>query len=207
MMDASTHSLSKVHPHWLELFSEDFGKATELLDSLDGFTPTYSDVFNVFVTPPEKVKVVIVGQDPYPTTGDAMGLAFSVNRSEKLPKSLANIYTELFDDLGIRRNSGDLRDWQEQGVFLINRILTTPIGNPLGHKGIGWEDFTEKIIAHLGKSGVVGLLMGKPAQEMAKYFSKLVLTPHPSPLSAYRGFFGAKPFSAVNALLEVPIKW
>ena len=207
MMDASTHALSKVHPHWLELFSEDFGKATELLDSLDGFTPTYSDVFNVFVTPPEKVKVVIVGQDPYPTAGDAMGLAFSVNRSEKLPKSLANIYTELFDDLGIRRNSGDLRDWQGQGVFLINRILTTPIGNPLGHKGIGWEKFTEKIIAHLGKSGVVGLLMGKPAQEMAKYFSKLVLTPHPSPLSAYRGFFGAKPFSAVNALLEVPIKW
>ena len=206
-MAASTHALSKVHPHWLELFSEDFGKATELLDSLDGFTPTYSDVFNVFVTPPEKVKVVIVGQDPYPTAGDAMGLAFSVNRSEKLPKSLANIYAELFDDLGIRRNSGDLRDWQEQGVFLINRILTTPIGNPLGHKGIGWEDFTEKIIAHLGKSGVVGLLMGKPAQEMAKYFSKLVLTPHPSPLSAYRGFFGAKPFSAVNALLEVPIKW
>ena len=206
-MAASTHALSKVHPHWLELFSEDFGKATELLDSLDGFTPTYSDVFNVFVTPPEKVKVVIVGQDPYPTAGDAMGLAFSVNRSEKLPKSLANIYTELFDDLGIRRNSGDLRDWQGQGVFLINRILTTPIGNPLGHKGIGWENFTEKIIAHLGKSGVVGLLMGKPAQEMAKYFSKLVLTPHPSPLSAYRGFFGAKPFSAVNALLEVPIKW
>ena len=206
-MAASTHALSKVHPHWLELFSEDFGKATELLDSLDGFTPTYSDVFNVFVTPPEKVKVVIVGQDPYPTAGDAMGLAFSVNRSEKLPKSLANIYTELFDDLEIRRNSGDLRDWQGQGVFLINRILTTPIGNPLGHKGIGWEDFTEKIIAHLGKSGVVGLLMGKPAQEMAKYFSKLVLTPHPSPLSAYRGFFGAKPFSAVNALLEVPIKW
>ena len=206
-MAASTHALNKVHPHWMELFSEDFGKATELLDSLDGFTPTYSDVFNVFVTPPEKVKVVIVGQDPYPTAGDAMGLAFSVNRSEKLPKSLANIYTELFDDLGIRRNSGDLRDWQEQGVFLINRILTTPIGNPLGHKGVGWEDFTEKIIAHLGKSGVVGLLMGKPAQEMAKYFSKLVLTPHPSPLSAYRGFFGAKPFSAVNALLEVPIKW
>ena len=206
-MAASTHALSKVHPHWLELFSEDFGKATELLDSLDGFTPTYSDVFNVFVTPPEKVKVVIVGQDPYPTAGDAMGLAFSVNRSEKLPKSLANIYTELFDDLEIRRNSGDLRDWQGQGVFLINRILTTPIGNPLGHKGIGWEDFTEKIIAHLGKSGAVGLLMGKPAQEMAKYFSKSVLTPHPSPLSAYRGFFGAKPFSAVNALLEVPIKW
>jgi len=206
-MAASTHALSKVHPHWLELFSEDFSKATELLDSLDGFTPTYSDVFNVFVTPPEKVKVVIVGQDPYPTAGDAMGLAFSVNRSEKLPKSLANIYTELFDDLGIRRNSGDLRDWQGQGVFLINRILTTPIGNPLGHKGIGWEKFTEKIIAHLGKSGAVGLLMGKPAQEMAKYFSKSVLTPHPSPLSAYRGFFGAKPFSAVNALLEVPIKW
>jgi uracil-DNA glycosylase len=206
-MAASTHALSKVHPHWLELFSEDFGKATELLDSLDGFTPTYSDVFNVFVTPPEKVKVVIVGQDPYPTAGDAMGLAFSVNRSEKLPKSLANIYTELLDDLEIRRNSGDLRDWQAQGVFLINRVLTTPIGNPLGHKGIGWEEFTEKIIAHLGKSGAVGLLMGKPAQEMAKYFSKSVLTPHPSPLSAYRGFFGAKPFSAVNALLEVPIKW
>ena len=207
MMDASTHALSRVHPHWLKIFTEDFNKAAALLDSLEDFAPTFSDVFNVFVTPPEQVKVVIVGQDPYPTAGDATGLAFSVKRSEKLPKSLSNIYRELSDDLGVKRISGDLRDWQAQGVFLINRVLTTPIGNPLGHKGIGWEEFTEKIIAHLGKSGAVGLLMGKPAQEMAKYFSKSVLTPHPSPLSAYRGFFGAKPFSAVNALLEVPIKW
>lgn len=206
-MDASTHALSKVHPHWLQTFPEEFTKAAALLEQLENFTPAVADVFNVFATSPIEIKIVIVGQDPYPTAGDAMGLAFSVNRSERLPKSLANIYKELFDDLGIRRNSGDLRDWQAQGVFLINRILTTPIGNPLGHKGIGWEEFTEKIIAHLGKHGAVGLLMGKPAQEMDKYFSKSVITPHPSPLSAYRGFFGAKPFSAVNALLDVPIKW
>ena len=206
-MDASTHALSKVHPLWLQTFPEDFIKVAALLEKLENYTPAVEDVFNVFATSPIEIEVVIVGQDPYPTAGDAMGLAFSVNRSEKLPKSLSNIYKELFDDLGIRRNSGDLRDWQAQGVFLINRILTTPIGNPLGHKGIGWEEFTEKIIAHLGKRGAVGLLMGKPAQEMDKYFLKSVITPHPSPLSAYRGFFGAKPFSAVNALLDVPIKW
>lgn len=206
-MDASTHALSKVHPKWLEAFPEDFKKAAELLESLENFTPSIDNVFNVFITSPEKVRVVMVGQDPYPNAGDAMGLAFSVDRLQLLPKSLLNIYKELADDLGIVRGSGDLRDWQEQGVFLINRILTTPIGEPLGHKGIGWEEFTEKVIAYLAANGAVGFLMGKSAQEMSKYFTRSVITPHPSPLSAYRGFFGAKPFSAINALLDIPIKW
>lgn len=206
-MAASTHALNSIHSHWLQLFPEEFKSASSILDNLSDFAPTAENVFRVFEISPEKVKVVIVGQDPYPTSGVATGLAFAVNRDERLPKSLSNIYKELANDLGIVRISGDLTDWQAQGVFLINRILTTPIGEPLGHKGIGWEEFTEKIIAHLGERGAVGLLMGKSAQEMDKYFSKKIATAHPSPLSAYRGFFGSRPFSAVNALLETPIKW
>jgi uracil-DNA glycosylase len=150
---------------------------------------------------------VIVGQDPYPTEGDANGLAFSVSRNEDLPKSLQNIFKELQSDLGITRSSGDLTDWLNQGVFLINRILTTTAGHSLAHKDLGWQEFTEKVISQLGSSGAVGLLMGKHAQEMSKYFKNYVLTPHPSPLSAYRGFFGSKAFSKVNSLLDIPIHW
>jgi len=177
------------------------------LFSLQEYFPKYEDVFNVFISSPKAVKVVIVGQDPYPTPGDATGLAFSVNRETRLPKSLLNIFKELKDDLGIERSNGNLEDWQRQGVFLINRILTTPAGKPLGHKELGWEKFTEKIIAYLGNQGAVALLMGKPAQEMGKYFERKVEVPHPSPLSAYRGFFGSKPFSTINSFLDKPIIW
>ena len=206
-MVASTPALSKVHPDWLELFPQEFQDANTLLISLQEYFPKYEDVFNVFISSPKAVKVVIVGQDPYPTPGDATGLAFSVNRDSNLPKSLLNIFKELKNDLGIERSNGNLEDWQRQGVFLINRILTTPAGKPLGHKELGWEKFTEKIIAYLAKNGAVGLLMGKPAQEMSKYFDRKVEVPHPSPLSAYRGFFGSKPFSTINSLLDKPINW
>ena len=206
MADTSP-ALSKVHPAWLELFPEEFKSAAKLLDGLSNFSPDYSDVFRVFDTSPKLVKVVIVGQDPYPTKGDATGLAFSVNRSARLPKSLQNIFKELKSDLDVTRVSGELSDWQSQGVFLINRVLTVPLGNVNGHKNIGWESFTEVIIKHLGEQGAVGLLMGAAAHNMAPYFSKCIQVAHPSPLSAYRGFFGSQPFSRINALLDEPISW
>lgn len=206
-MVASTHEQFNIHSEWLKLFPAEFAAAIRLVDSLQNYQPDREDVFKVFESDPASIKVVVVGQDPYPTAGDAMGLAFSVRRSEKLPKSLQNLFKELQGDLGINRTDGDLRDWQAQGVFLINRVLTVPSGQANGHKNIGWENFTEKIIQYLGEQGAVGLLMGKSAEEMAKFFGQKVITPHPSPLSAYRGFFGSKPFSGVNALLATPIKW
>ena len=206
-MAASMHALSKVHPDWLELL--DFQKALEILDRLaNPYSPKRLDVFNVFQISPSDVRVVIVGQDPYPTDGDAMGLAFSVNRSEKLPKSLQNIFKEIASDCGgqIRRN-GDLRDWQRQGVFLVNRVLTVEIGRANSHTGIGWEEFTEGAISHLGSKGAVGLFMGKSAGAMSKYFQDYIEVAHPSPLSAHRGFFGSKVFSRVNSYLQDPIIW
>lgn len=206
-MVASLPEQFDIHPQWLELFPDSFRKAFELLSKQSDYQPTTTDVFKAFEISPEKINLVIVGQDPYPKAGDAMGLAFSTRPNSPLPKSLSNIFKELKDDLGIDRNNGDLRDWQVQGIFLINRILTVPTGHSLGHKNIGWEEFTEEIIAYLGRSGKVALLMGNSAQEMAKYFDKKVLTAHPSPLSAHRGFFGSKPFSKVNHLLNEPIIW
>ena len=206
-MVVSTPALSKVHPKWLQLFPEEFQQAAELLQKISDYTPTSSTVFRVFELPPEQVRVVLVGQDPYPTPGDATGLAFSVNRDAKLPKSLQNLFKELFSDLGISRNQGNLDDWHSQGVFLINRVLTVPIGISNGHRNIGWEIFTEKMIKYLAESGAVGLLLGKSAQQLSPYFKKKVLAPHPSPLSAHRGFFGSKIFSEVNVLLDEPIKW
>ena len=206
-MVVSTPALSKVHPKWLQLFPEEFQQASELLEKIKDYTPTASTVFRVFELSPDQVRVVLVGQDPYPTSGDATGLAFSVNRDANLPKSLQNLFKELFSDLGISRNQGNLDDWQAQGVFLINRVLTVPIGFSNGHRNIGWEIFTEKIIKYLAESGAVGLLLGKSAQELSPYFKKKILAPHPSPLSAHRGFFGSKIFSAVNELLDEPIKW
>ena len=206
-MDASTLALSRVHKEWLKLFPEEFKTTAHLLNNIKDFAPNLEDVFKVFEIPPSSIRVLILGQDPYPTAGDAMGLAFSVKRNEKLPKSLQNIFKELHSDLGLIRTSGDLSDWQSQGVFLLNRYLTAPVGHPLGHQNLGWELLTDKVISHLGKLNVVALLMGKPAGEFAPFFEKVVTTPHPSPLSAYRGFFGSKPFSRINEMLEESIKW
>lgn len=199
----------EIHPDWTALFAAEFEAAQRLLASLpEGFQPRRQDVFRVFRLAPSKVRVVIVGQDPYPTPGDATGLSFSVNRNARLPRSLQNIFIELASDLGTPlRTDGNLEDWMDQGVFLINRILTTPTGRPLGHRNLGWEPFTEGVISHLAGQGSVGLLMGNSAQQLSKYFSAVVETAHPSPLSANRGFFGTKPFSKINALLTEPINW
>ena len=148
--------------------------------------------------------MVIFGQDPYPTQGHAHGLAFSVDDSVRpLPPSLRNIFTELSDDCGITRKQGDLSDWFDQGVMLLNRVLTTQTGSSLAHSDFGWQEITDAVAKELGEHQVVAILWGKSAGELAPYFSaqRCIESVHPSPLSAYRGFFGSKPFSKCNAIL------
>lgn len=169
--------------------------------------------------PINKVKVVILGQDPYPTRGHAHGLCFSVEESVKpLPKSLNNIFKELESDLGIPfPANGSLVRWSEQGVLLLNAVLTVEEGKADSHSKRGWEQFTKAVIEVLNdhSEGIVYLLWGSKAQQKAELVNdkkNLVLkTAHPSPLSAYRGFFGSKPFSQTNKYLidqgKMPIKW
>jgi len=156
----------------------------------------------------DQVKVVILGQDPYPTPGHAHGLCFSVMPEVKpIPKSLLNIYKELEDDLGIVNSNGNLQSWADQGVLLLNSVLTVEAGNANSHQGKGWEQFTDRIIELLNEQSfpIVFVLWGAYAQKKGSIVSNshhLVLrSPHPSPLSAYRGFFGSKPFSKINDFL------
>lgn len=209
-MDASSLALSKIHPDWQWIL--DFELLNSILNEIEkqevDFAPASENIFSAFSISPESIKVVIVGQDPYPTPGDATGLAFSVNRSNNLPRSLRNIFSELHNDLGEPyRENGDLSDWVDQGVFLINRILTTPVGKPLGHSKIGWQEFTNRAIDIAARNGAIGFLMGKPAASLRDKFESSVTTAHPSPLSAHRGFFGSRPFSKINTLLDAPIVW
>ena len=161
-----------------------------------------------------QVKVVIVGQDPYPNPKYAMGLAFSIPVGvTPLPKSLQNIFTELNNDLSIDRSNGDLSDWASQGVLLLNRSLTVEPGKSDSHSNLGWQDFTEKIIQAAANNGAVAILWGNEAQKVSNLFADVDVfkSAHPSPLSAYRGFFGSKHFSKVNNRLQekglTPIKW
>jgi len=170
-------------------------------------------------TPLDKVKVVILGQDPYPTKGDAHGLCFSVQKQvTPLPKSLQNINKELYADLGIdNSHTGYLLPWAEQGVLLLNAVLTVEEGKANAHKDKGWEQFTDKVISIVNAQceDVVFVLWGAYAQKKGKQIDStkhlVINDPHPSPLSAYRGFFGSKPFSRVNAYLKShgkePIVW
>lgn len=187
----------------------------EISNGLSGqYIPKQEDIFRSLSIDPNQVKVVIVGQDPYPNPEYAMGLAFSVNKSIiKLPASLRNIYKELEADLDIQRDNGDLSDWVDQGVLLLNRSLTVEPKKAGSHSKIGWQIFTESIISHVATRGALAILWGNEAQELKKHFSDSDYFPsaHPSPLSAYRGFFGSKPFSKVNKRLVEkgvdPIKW
>lgn len=179
-----------------------------------GSAPVYPPrelVFEALRTvPPEKVKCVILGQDPYHEPGQAHGLSFSVPRGTPLPPSLKNIYKELESDLGRPApEDGDLHGWAEQGVLLLNSVLTVEQGKAGSHRGFGWERVTDGIIAAAGQlpQPVAFVLWGKDAQKKASLIEnrpdKLVLcSAHPSPLSAYRGFFGSRPFSRVNAFLR-----
>jgi uracil-DNA glycosylase len=157
----------------------------------------------------EQVKVVIIGQDPYHGEGQAHGLSFSVRDGVALPPSLVNIYKELADDLGIQAvKSGFLEPWTRQGVLLLNSVLTVEAGRAASHQGKGWEQFTDRIIQQLAseREGLVFVLWGSYAQKKGALIDRkrhlVIESPHPSPLSAYRGFFGSRPFSRINAWLK-----
>ena len=171
-----------------------------------GYLPASGDILRAFRTPLADVRVLIAGQDPYPTPGDAMGLSFSVPAGRPLPRSLANIARELKDDTGETLVSGDLTPWQEQGVMLLNRVLTVAPGNPGSHRGRGWEEVTERAIGALAERGgpLVAILWGRDARGVRPLLGQVpaVESPHPSPLSASSGFFGSRPFSRTNAALE-----
>lgn len=184
-----------------------------------GIYPHKNEIFAALnLTPFDQVKVVILGQDPYHGNGQAHGLCFSVKPGIKIPPSLVNIFKELKDDLGISPpNHGCLEAWAHQGVLLLNNVLTVEDGKAGSHHLKGWEEFTDKIIELLNekKSNLVFILWGSPAQKKAqkvdptKHF--IIKSPHPSPLSSYRGFFGSKPFSKTNAFFLSkglpPIDW
>ena len=182
-------------------------------------TPELNLVMRAFEADPSKVKVVLIGQDPYPTKGDAIGLAFAMNPGNKMPRSLVNIVKELESDLDIKvQTEVDLSRWVDQGVLLLNRTLTTRIGKAGAHSNLGWDVFTKAALTELAKRNkLVFILWGTPAislgREVAQDSSRhrLVESVHPSPLSAYRGFFGSKPFSKTNehlvALGLEPVDW
>ena len=218
-----------LHPSWLAVLGEEFDKP--YMQSLKAFLseekaakkrilPHSSLWFNALnSTPLESVSVVILGQDPYPTPGHAHGLCFSAMPEVKpLPKSLININKELLDDLGINNShTAYLQPWAEQGVLLLNSVLTVVAGNANSHQGKGWESFTDAIIKSLNEreAPVVFILWGSYAQKKAAFIDSqkhgVIKGVHPSPLSAYRGFFGSKPFSKTNEFLEnlgrQPINW
>ncbi len=181
--------------------------------------PPGDQIFNALnSTPFDEVKVVILGQDPYHGRGQAHGLCFSVRDGVEIPPSLVNIYKELESDLGIARPpTGNLQPWADQGVLLLNAVLTVEHGRAGSHQGKGWERFTDRVVSELnsGREGLVFLLWGSYAKKKGAVIDRsrhLVLTaPHPSPLSAHRGFFGCRHFSRANQWLErqnrPPVKW
>lgn len=220
-------SVSAIENDWKDALGEEFHK--QYYRDLYYFVqqeynthiiyPSANDLFNAFsFTPLHEVKVVILGQDPYHGEGQAHGLCFSVQKGVKIPPSLVNIYKELQDDLGCYiPNNGCLEKWAKQGVLLLNTVLTVRAHAPMSHQGKGWEQFTDAVIHSVNTQDrpIVFILWGKPAQMKRKMLTNpkhlIIEGPHPSPLSAYRGFFGSKPFSQANEFLEShgvePIDW
>ena len=182
-----------------------------------GYLPAGNDVLRAFTYPFDEVKVIIVGQDPYPTPGHAMGLSFSTAPGVRpLPRSVVNICKEYSSDLGLPMpEDGDLTPWSEQGVALFNRVLSVQPGKAGSHRGKGWEEVTEHALRALAERGkpLVAILWGRDAQNTQKFLgdTACICSPHPSPLSAARGFFGSKPFSHANELLvqqgAEPVNW
>lgn len=207
--------LPLVHASWNPIVDPVRSTIAEILTKISGreTAPPHHQIFAALTIPVEKVKVVIVGQDPYPTKGHAHGLAFSVPAHvHPIPRSLKNIYTELQSDLAISPpDHGDLSRWSRNGVLLLNRVLTTEVGSSNSHIGYGWQVVTNHLCRELGKGKVVAILWGKSAAEVSKFFEHSIVGVHPSPLSARRGFFGSKPFSSANQMLEKlgvePVDW
>jgi uracil-DNA glycosylase len=193
----------------------DFLRA-EAADGRD-YLPAGDRVLRAFQQPVDDIRVLIVGQDPYPTPGHPIGLSFAVERHVRpIPRSLANIYRELVDDLGLEPPAhGDLAAWNRQGVMLLNRVLTVRPGESGSHRGKGWEPVTDHAIRTLvgREAPLVAILWGRDAQSLAPLLGDTprIVSAHPSPLSASRGFFGSRPFSRANALLEAnggrPVDW
>ena len=208
-----------VHESWQEPLAgveDQIHAMGDFLRGEDAYLPRGNDILRAFADPFEDVRVLILGQDPYPTPGHPMGLAFSTQPGVAAPRSLVNIYRELHDDLGVPpRSDGDLSNWSKQGILLLNRVLTVRPGKPASHRGKGWEAVTQAAIEALVARGtpLVALLWGRDAQTAAKFLGNTprIESPHPSPLSASRGFFGSRPFSRANEALEAqgakPVDW
>lgn len=216
-----------IHESWKKVLSSEF--AHSYMDELKAFLeeekkrytifPQVNLIFNAFnSTPFEDVKVVILGQDPYHGENQAHGLAFSVQHGVKFPPSLHNIFKELVDDIGCKLpKSGNLSHWTQEGVLLLNTLLTVRKSEPFSHKDRGWERFTDQVIQVLSdrRENIVFILWGLSAQKKVSLIDEskhlILRAPHPSPLSSYRGFFGSKPFSTTNCYLESkrirPIDW
>lgn len=219
--------MAAINNDWLEALQGEFRKPyyKELFEKVkDEYSryqifPPADDIFNAFhLTPFSKVKVVILGQDPYHNVGQAHGLCFSVKKGVEIPPSLVNIYKELHEDLGCTiPHHGYLTKWAEQGVLMLNTVLTVRAHQANSHRGIGWEQFTDAAIQALNGADrpIVFILWGAPAQRKKAMLNNpkhlILQAPHPSPLSAYRGFFGSKPFSQTNTFLEKngiePVDW
>lgn len=202
----------------LPFFNEDWPRiATALRGDPRDILPSASQRFAALeLTQPANTRVVILGQDPYPTPGHAHGLAFSVAPDLRpLPRSLSNIFKELSDDLGITPGTGDLRSWARQGVLLLNTALSVPAAAANGHKHLGWQTLVHQVLALSSQRPTAYILWGKAAQALEKHIKPgdhlILKTAHPSPLSARRGFFGSRPFSTVNNWLaargEAGIDW
>ena len=213
-----------IDPGWAEALAPVAGQIGELGDFLRaevtagrGYLPAGDDVLRAFHRPLADVRVLVMGQDPYPTPGHPVGLSFSVAADVRpLPRSLQNIFRELQDDVGgPRPTSGDLSPWSDQGVLMLNRVLTVRPGTPGSHRGQGWETVTEQAIRALvaRPQPLVALLWGRDAQSVRPLLGDTprVESVHPSPMSADRGFFGSRPFSRANELLIAqgaqPVDW
>jgi uracil-DNA glycosylase len=225
----NTNHMIDLEASWLSQLKQEFDmpymqqlKAFLLAEKQQGKTilPKGSLWFNALnSTPFDQVKVVVLGQDPYPTPGHAHGLSFSVLPGvSPLPKSLLNINQELLTDVGVNNaHTGYLQPWADQGVLLLNAVLTVEAGKPNAHQNKGWEQFTDKIVHLLAENNehLVFILWGAYAQKKGKFIDRqkhfVIESPHPSPLSAYRGFFGSQPFSKTNSYLQqhgkTPINW
>jgi uracil-DNA glycosylase len=221
---AQARLAEQVDPSWLSALAPVAGEIEALEEFLRSeraagrhYLPADGNVMRAFAQPFDDVRVLLVGQDPYPTPGHAVGLAFSVAQDvDPLPRSLRNVFTELTDDLGVPPpTSGDLTPWTRSGILLLNRVLTVVAGAPGSHRGKGWERITDRAVAALAARPrpLVAILWGKDAQAVRPLLDgvPIVESVHPSPLSAGRGFFGSRPFSRASQLLveqgAQPVDW